>query len=314
MVRTQLEHVRTVEDVVLLLQRCRRLIVITGAGISVNCGIPDFRSPNGIYNTVDCEALNIPSPELLFDISYFRIDPIPFYTFSRNFYNQPSLQPSKTHMFIANLEKQKKLLRNYTQNIDGIEKLAGISKSIACHGTLQEFRCVKCRKRGVAPLIIENLIQHNSIPKCTCSSYMKPEITFFGETFPKSMMKCMDRDIGKCDAILVIGTSLKVGGSVLEILKKSDESIPQILINKEAVHLSPKISLGFDVSLLGCCDDIVAYLETQLGWREKDSKLAFECNEIDNRVFRIAPSEPPIPVLAEPRETGVRTRKRRRRT
>ena len=311
MVRTQLEHLRTVEDVVLLLQRCRRLIVITGAGISVNCGIPDFRSPNGIYNTVDCEALNIPSPELLFDISYFRIDPIPFYTFSRNFYNLPGLQPSKTHMFIANLEKRKKLLRNYTQNIDGIERLAGISKCVECHGTLQEFRCVKCRKKGIASDIIENLLQCSAVPKCSCSNYMKPEITFFGEAFPKSMMKCMDRDVSKCDAILVIGTSLKVGGSVLEILKNADEAIPQILINKEAVQLSPKLSHGFDVSLLGCCDDIVSYLETQLGWRDKDSTSAFNCSAVSDRVFRITPSEIPMTV---PTELMKGARKRRRKS
>lgn len=311
MVRTQLEHIRTVEDVVSLLRRSRHLIVITGAGISVSCGIPDFRSQNGIYRTVDCEALDIPSAELLFDIAYFRMDPIPFYKFSRTFYGMTPIQPSATHQFIANLERHKKLLRNYTQNIDGIERLAGIGKIIECHGNINEFRCIKCKRRGDAPIIIEKLLNYNEIPKCSCSSYMKPEITFFGESFPKSMKKCIDKDVLKCDAILVIGTSLKVGGSVMEILKQADENVPQILINKETVQVSPKLSDGFDVTLLGQCDEIVTYIETRLGWRE-DSPSAYQCNLVSERVFRVFPSNVETTISTDVPLTGVHSRKRKR--
>ena len=149
--RPQLANISSVEDVINCLLTCRHIVLLTGAGISVSCGIPDFRSSNGIYNTVDCHELNIPSPELLFDLQFFQLDPLPFYRFSSVFYSSslpssatPSLDssssscspflPSRTHRFIASLEKKKRLLRNYTQNVDGIERIAGIRRLIECHG------------------------------------------------------------------------------------------------------------------------------------------------------------------------------------
>ena len=124
--RRRLATFTTPQHLVDALLSCKQIMVVTGAGISVNCGIPDFRSKDsGLYHTLDCEAIGIPSAELLFDYEYLAVDPEPFYRFARSLLPRDDVLPSYCHRFIALLEARKKLLRNYTQNVDGIEKKAG---------------------------------------------------------------------------------------------------------------------------------------------------------------------------------------------
>ena len=135
--RTKLPYFSTLSHVVSAIKKSKKIIVITGAGISVSSGIPDFRSKDiGLYNTLDCELYNIPSAELLFDYEFFRIDAEPFYKFAGKLVPDDNLKPSPCHNFIASLEAQGKLLRNYTQNVDGLERKAGISRVVECHGSM----------------------------------------------------------------------------------------------------------------------------------------------------------------------------------
>lgn len=104
-VREPLSCFETIESVVEAIRHARRILVITGAGISVSCGIPDFRSKDhGIYNTLNCQEYDIPSPELLFDLEFFMIDPLPFYKFSRVLVPKMDITPSICHDFIATLQ------------------------------------------------------------------------------------------------------------------------------------------------------------------------------------------------------------------
>lgn len=241
-------------------------------GISVSCGIPDFRSKDiGLYNTLDCQKFGIPSPELLFDLEFFKIDPVPFYKFCRALVPE-KLEPSTAHKFIALLEQKKKLLRNYTQNVDGIEKMMGLGRVVECHGSMEAFSCLNCSKRKKLDAVRDD-INMGIVSYCSCGTALKPNITFFGENLPNIFLKSLDKDISKCDLVLVVGTSLKVGGSVYELLRRLDRKVPQVLINKEAVAPPASISDGFDVSLLGNCDDIFTYITSRLKWDIHSLKL-----------------------------------------
>lgn len=139
--RVKLPSFSSVQHVIEAIRKSKRIIVITGAGISVSSGIPDFRSKDiGIYHTLDCDQYNIPSAELLFDYEFFRIDAEPFYKFSSNLLPNDDVRPSPCHNFIACLQARGKLLRNYTQNVDGLERKAGITKLIECHGSMVRVR------------------------------------------------------------------------------------------------------------------------------------------------------------------------------
>eukprot|EP00980_Cylindrotheca_fusiformis_P026545 scaffold16396_cov140-Cylindrotheca_fusiformis.AAC.6 len=159
------------ERVVKLLQGRKNIIVLLGAGISVSCGIPDFRSSSGLYASLDLDKLNLSCPEDLFDREFFLQDPSPFFHFARNLYfplgGNKRVQPSDSHKLLALLERNKMLLRVYSQNIDGLESLAGVSnkKIVYAHGNLLHAACIKCKRKVPSDEILPDIIQ-GTVPRC----------------------------------------------------------------------------------------------------------------------------------------------------
>ena len=141
--RTKLEGVNTLEDCVELIKKSSNIIILTGAGVSVSCGIPDFRSRDGVYARLAVDFPDLPDPQAMFDIHYFKKDPRPFFKFAREIY-PGQFQPSPCHKFIRCVETSGKLLRNYTQNIDTLEQVAGIENVIQCHGSFATGTVVVC--------------------------------------------------------------------------------------------------------------------------------------------------------------------------
>lgn len=162
--RTKLPHINTLHDVVSLLKSCHNIMVVSGAGISVSCGIPDFRSRDGIYSRLRTEFPDLPSPQSMFDIQYFAMDPKPFYKFASEMW-PGSFDPSPSHNFIKHIEERGRLLRIYTQNIDTLEKRCGISNVVECHGSFATATCRECGYKVQADLIKKDIMTQN-IPVC----------------------------------------------------------------------------------------------------------------------------------------------------
>lgn len=254
--RSKLPSVNLLEDVVDLIRRSSRILVLTGAGVSVSCGIPDFRSKDGLYARLKKEFPTLPNPQAMFSINYFRLDPRPFFKFAKEIY-PGRFEPSPSHKFIRQLELNRKLLRNYTQNIDTLEHSAGIKRVINCHGSFATASCTRCNYQVDANYIKEDIFQQR-IPLCpNCPpdspelAVIKPDIVFFGEKLPSEFHEFMREDKEKVDLLIVMGSSLKVKPVSL-IPSSIDPSVPQILINREPLHHTE-----FDVELLGNCDVII---------------------------------------------------------
>ncbi|KAF8316812.1 SIR2-domain-containing protein [Clavulina sp. PMI_390] len=163
--RDRLPQYNTVEDVVHLLKKSRRIMVLTGAGISVSCGIPDFRSSSGLYAKLQREGkYELDDPQQMFDIDYFKTYPEVFYSFASQIYPSNFI-PSPCHRFVKLLESRGQLLRNYTQNIDNIESRVGLKKIFQCHGSFATASCIVCRNR-VPGSAIEASIYSHTIPWC----------------------------------------------------------------------------------------------------------------------------------------------------
>lgn len=260
--RKKRKDINTLEDVVRLLNEGKKILVLTGAGVSVSCGIPDFRSRDGIYARLAVDFPNLPDPQAMFDIDYFRRDPRPFFKFAKEIY-PGQFQPSLCHTFISMLDKKEKLLRNYTQNIDTLEQVAGVQKIIQCHGSFATASCLVCKHKvdceAVREDIFRQVVPH--CPKCPDIPFaiMKPDIVFFGENLPESFHRAMKQDKDAVDLLIVIGSSLKVRPVAL-IPSSVPHEVPQVLINRE-----PLPHLNFDVELLGDCDVIVNELCHRLG-------------------------------------------------
>ncbi|XP_064417425.1 NAD-dependent protein deacetylase sirtuin-3 isoform X1 [Latimeria chalumnae] len=130
----------------ILYKRCKNIIIIAGAGISTASGIPDFRTPGtGLYDNL--QQYNIPCPEAIFDIDYFTYNPKPFFSLVKELY-PGNYQPNYIHYFVKMLHEKGLLLKMYTQNIDGLERKAGIpsEKLVEAHGTFSTASCHSCCK------------------------------------------------------------------------------------------------------------------------------------------------------------------------
>ncbi|KAM7385900.1 hypothetical protein PAMP_001945 [Pampus punctatissimus] len=260
--RKKRKDINTLEDVVRLLHDSNRILVLTGAGVSVSCGIPDFRSRDGIYARLAVDFPDLPDPQAMFDIEYFRRDPRPFFKFAKEIY-PGQFQPSPCHKFISMLDKQGKLLRNYTQNIDTLEQVAGVQRIIQCHGSFATASCLVCKHKMDCEAIREDIF-NQVVPHCPrCPdiplAIMKPDIVFFGENLPEMFHRAMKQDKDEVDLLIVIGSSLKVRPVAL-IPNSIPHEVPQVLINREQLP-----HLNFDVELLGDCDVIVNELCHRLG-------------------------------------------------
>lgn len=169
--RRRLEHVNTLDDVAHLLGKANNIMIVTGAGVSVSCGIPDFRSEKGIYSRL--QEYELDDPQQMFDIEYFRESPEIFYSFAKELY-PAKYQPSPSHLFVKLIEEKGKLLRNYTQNIDTLEHKANIKRVVNCHGSFATASCVTCGYK-VDGKEIEDFIMAQQVPPCpNCVVNNKP--------------------------------------------------------------------------------------------------------------------------------------------
>ena len=261
--------------------KSKNIIVLAGAGISTSAGIPDFRSPgSGLYDNL--QKYNLPNPTAIFDIRYFIKNPKPFFTLAKELY-PGSFKPTPSHYFVKLLEDKGLLLRHFTQNIDTLERVAGVSdeKIVEAHGAFHTGHCTKCSKE-FSQEWIKDIIFKDEIPTCTkenCKGYVKPDIVFFGENLPERFFKCMESDFKKCDLLIIMGTSLAVQ-PFASLVDQVGDSCPRVLINMEKVGGASDLArivggggLMFDqpgnfrdVAMLGACDESCRTMAEKLGW------------------------------------------------
>ena len=136
-----------IEGLAEYLKTCKSVIVMTGAGISTNAGIPDFRSKSfGLYNRL--AKYNLPHPTAVFTLDYFKQNPVPFYSIAHDLYPiMDTAKPTVAHYFIKLLDNKNILLKHYTQNIDGLEDLTGLDreKTVQAHGHIRTGTCLSMK-------------------------------------------------------------------------------------------------------------------------------------------------------------------------
>ena len=189
-----------------LIKQAEHIIAITGAGISTNAGILDFRSPGGLYS-VAVQRYGLPYPEAIFDISYFFENPEPFFRLSAEMLLK-DIQPTPCHRFLAQLEQTGKTVDIVTQNIDMLHEKAGSENVVECHGSYRSGRCLSCMENYTYNQFSGSLLS-GKVPRCSCGGIIKPGVVFFGEGLPEDFTRLYNSP-PKADLLLVMGTSLTV--------------------------------------------------------------------------------------------------------
>jgi NAD-dependent deacetylase len=216
-----------------LILQSKNIVALTGAGISTNAGIPDFRGPQGLYTSRLYDA------EKIFDITYFLKDPKPFFEFAHDFMAiESTIKPTVSHHALAFLEDMGKLKTIVTQNIDGLHQKAGSRKILDMHGNFLTSHCLRCRKTYDYGQL-RSMVLQRSIPHCSCRGIIKPDIVFFGEDvkyYQQSLELAQQADL-----FFVIGTSCVVYPAA---------SLPQFVPGKIVIVNHSKIKLDvYNVAL-----------------------------------------------------------------
>lgn len=190
-----------IDEFVKWIDECDNIVFFGGAGVSTESGIPDFRSPDGLYN----QKYKYP-PETIISHSFYQRNPEEFYRFYKDKMLYPDARLGVTHKALANLEKQGKLKAVITQNIDGLHQMAGSNNVIELHGSVLRNYCEKCHKF----YDLNYIVASEGIPYCECGGRIKPDVVLYEEGLDENNISEAIRYIKNAQMLIVGGTSLGV--------------------------------------------------------------------------------------------------------
>lgn len=210
------------------------VVAVTGAGISVESGIPDFRSPGGIWDTYP--------PEQYATIDAFMADPDRVWTM---WYDLGALlgsvSPNDAHRALTTLQSLGRLKSIITQNIDNLHQEAGSTGVIEFHGNGKLMRCLTCDSEGVLDISQRT----DKAPRCECGGIMKPDVVLFGEYIPTLALANADYAAEHADVVLIVGTSATVYPAAQLPMTANDNGAYIIECNLEPTDFTPTITDAF---------------------------------------------------------------------
>lgn len=242
----------SIDKAVACIRTSSTCIALTGAGISTDSGIPDFRSPNGIWNT---------NPELQTDLASFKMNPEKFFELGKKLY--PALKnahPNTGHETLKKMEDMGVLQYVITQNIDGLHQKAGSKNVIELHGTYRTSTCLTCGKK----FDTDQFMPLSSIPRCPqCSGIVKPDVIMFGESLPQKAFSKAVSLSQNADVMMVVGSRLQVypASHLVVMTKHSNGHI--IIINNTKTALDNTADIVLHEQISHCLPAIFSQLQEE---------------------------------------------------
>lgn len=243
-----------INQAVEVLSRCEYVVVLTGAGISTESGIPDFRSPvSGLWAKA--------SPDH-FTIQKFISNPQVLYQLGVDFFKVISdARPNAAHEVIGELEGKGLVRSVITQNIDGLHQKGGARNVYEIHGSLRQGVCISCHQEQPMEKLLKDVMKGIIPPLCpSCNAPLKPDVTLFGEGMPPAFQGALD-EVRKADGMLVVGSSLVI--SPANMLPGYVDNL--VIVNRETTPLDQRARVVINDSIL----DVVPLLGKT--WFEKNS-------------------------------------------
>lgn len=216
-----MEVLRDISKIKEVIDQANNIVFLGGAGISTESGIPDFRSPSGLYN----QPYKF-SPEKILSHNFFLNQPKIFYEFYKENIINFEAHPNFGHIYLAKLEASGKIRAIITQNIDGLHQVAASKNVLELHGNISDNYCVKCNKHFDIKYIKNS---PNPVRCDECDGLVKPNVVLYGEMISNEIMKESIRLVSEADLLIIGGTSLSVypASGLIRFAKK------KLLINAE---------------------------------------------------------------------------------
>jgi len=232
---------KDVEKLKKFISSSKKIVAFTGAGFSAESGISTFRGAGGLWSKYD--------PAIYADINFFMQDSSYYWNFFKD-ERYPILKksnPNKGHYALVELEKQGKIYRVITQNIDGLHQVAGQSNVIELHGNTRKINCLLCGKIYSLDETYE-LLQKDLPPRCNCGGVLKPGTVLFGEPLPQDALEMATIASKNCDLFLVLGSSLVVypAASMPRIAKRHGAKL--VIVNIDPTPLDKTADLVINKS------------------------------------------------------------------
>lgn len=237
------DNIQRIDQLASLMKGANYTVILTGAGMSTESGIPDFRSSEGLWQKVD--PMRVARPETIRD------DYDTFYGFYKmRVETLKERNPHEGHRVVARLEKSKFVKAIVTQNVDDFHRIAGSERVFNLHGSIRTFRCHNCLSSAEETAFL------GKKPCGFCGGRLRPNVVLFGEGLPHDDLNDAIAEIEKADLVIVIGTSLRVYPvSQLPFMTRAKK----VYINREMEFES-----SFDLTIQGNAKDVLVELEKLL--------------------------------------------------
>ena len=240
-----------------LIKQSSYVVAFSGAGISTESGIPDFRSEkSGLWSQVD--------PMEVASIYGFKRNPRAFYDWVRPLAQTTlAAQPNAAHYALARLEALGYLKSVITQNIDMLHSRAGNTVVYELHGHMREGTCIGCYKKYDGEFVLDEVLNHNSVPYCpACGAPIKPDVILFGEQLPYQAFNAAESELRKADLMIVIGSSLEVAPAGDMPLFARRHGAKLIIINLDPTPIDSMANIVLNARAAETMTAIVQQLET----------------------------------------------------
>ena len=232
------------------LKDSRKIVFVTGAGISQESGIPTFRGKDGYWRRYD--------PMKLASIDAFYDDPkLVWEWYEDRRKNILDVKPNEGHFAISQMEEFKDVVI-LTQNIDGLHQRSGSTNVLELHGSIIRIKCTVC---DFTDNITENF--ESLPPKCKCGSMLRPDVVWFGEPLPQNIWQSAIKEASICDVMIIVGTSLVVSpANTLPVYAKQNGAI-LIEVNPEKTVMSNDMTLSIQATSVGVLPKMLSIFKNE---------------------------------------------------
>jgi NAD-dependent deacetylase len=246
-----------VERIAEMILESKKVVALTGAGISTESGIPDFRGPQGLWKQVDPRTSTV---------QFFRQFPDIFWQFMVDrLGSMVRAEPNRAHYALVELERMGKLSSVITQNVDGLHLKAGSRNVIELHGNVREAVCLSCGKVVPMEEAMGKVKRGYLPPRCECGGVLKPNVVLFNEPLPEEAYRRALLESGTCDLMLVVGTSLQVYPAAYLPVVAKQRGARLVIINMEPTPLDDVADVAIHAKAGEALPAIVNALKKSLG-------------------------------------------------